>query len=153
MNYYSAREITDPATGQGTGLYHYTCANDGKVWPVGNCSPLESCPDCKDRDPPFGPIDCGRCGGNRLVRKENPCSGHATVEEAYEHQKQYELDHANLNGAMEGMQQKCAVCGEWTQRVAHLGHGHMRSFVLCDKHCNRESLATLYSVGESVSSC
>lgn len=153
MNYYRAREITDPATGQGTGLFHYTCARDLEVWSVGNCSPLESCPDCKDRDPPFGLIDCGRCGGKRLVRKANPCSGHATVEEACEHQKEYELDHARFDAVLDNEQRKCVVCQAWTQRMAQVGHGLMHSYALCDLHCNRESLARLYSVGESVSSC
>lgn len=41
MNYYEAREIAD-SDGVPTGLWHYTCRNDDRIWPVGYCS--EGCP-------------------------------------------------------------------------------------------------------------
>ncbi len=36
MNYYDARELQGP-DGQGTGRWHYTCMNDGRIWPIGYC--------------------------------------------------------------------------------------------------------------------
>lgn len=35
MNYYQPREIR--RDGEGTGRWHYTCQNDGRIWPVGYC--------------------------------------------------------------------------------------------------------------------
>lgn len=38
MNYYGARQI-DPASDRPeAGRWHYTCMNDGRVWPVGDCA-------------------------------------------------------------------------------------------------------------------
>jgi hypothetical protein len=34
MNYYQAREIKDDA-GAGTGVWHFTCRNDDRIWPTG----------------------------------------------------------------------------------------------------------------------
>ena len=37
MNYYDARERKG-ADGKGTGKWHYTCENDGRIYPVGYCA-------------------------------------------------------------------------------------------------------------------
>lgn len=42
MNYYDAREKRN-ALG-GSGGWHYTCMNDGKIWPVGDCAEHEPHP-------------------------------------------------------------------------------------------------------------
>ena len=36
MNYYEPRQLAE--NGKPTGLYHYTCKNDNKIWPVGPCA-------------------------------------------------------------------------------------------------------------------
>lgn len=41
MNYYEARELRDEK-GEGTGRWHYTVRNDGRIWPVGYCA--DGCP-------------------------------------------------------------------------------------------------------------
>jgi len=48
VNYYQPRELTD-ADDKPTGRWHYTCKNDGRVWPVGNCAT-----DCPGHDSPEG---------------------------------------------------------------------------------------------------
>ncbi len=40
MNYYGPREIT--RDDKPTGLFHYTCRNDGRIWPIGPCA--DGCP-------------------------------------------------------------------------------------------------------------
>lgn len=46
MNYYAPRQLKNPATGQPTGLWHYTCLNDGRVWPIGYCAGKHNRPPC-----------------------------------------------------------------------------------------------------------
>lgn len=160
MNYYQARELRD-GDGKGIGLWHYTCMNDGRIWPVGNCSPWVECDHCKASglepamsDAPYNELPkCRVCNGQRCVRKADPCPGHATPEEACEHQKEYFLDHAQYDHIMADEQRKCEVCGAWTQRVVTWGHGQMSSATLCDAHANREELAKIIRVGECMSSC
>lgn len=161
MNYYGPSELIDPDTGEATGRFHYTCTNDGVTRPVGNCSPWVTCPDCAGEVLPktMGGPDCPTCDGKRLVRGANPCPGHGTPEEACEHQKQYELEHARFWPETEEMRnaavslQKCEACGHWTCGYAACGPGMMRVHTLCNEHCNRETLAKLIEVGASASSC
>jgi hypothetical protein len=37
MNYYAPKERTDD-DGEPSGIFDYTCQNDGSVWPVGYCA-------------------------------------------------------------------------------------------------------------------
>jgi hypothetical protein len=68
--------------------------------------------------------------------------GHATAAEACACYHEYQLDHSlQLNRVMSGQMQKCRVCGEWTQRYAQFGEA--RLYILCEKHNNRETVATL----------
>ena len=41
MNYYQPRELKDK-DGNPSGIWHYTCMNDGRIWPVGYCA--QGCP-------------------------------------------------------------------------------------------------------------
>lgn len=49
MNYYRPRQLINPE-GKPSGIWHYTCMNDGKIWALGYCakggckhtSPLEA---------------------------------------------------------------------------------------------------------------
>ena len=158
MNYYDARELRDE-NGQGTGRWHYTCKNDDQVCPVGYCSPWERCPECKGEFLPgkLGGAHCEHCKDTRLVRKKEPCPGHATPEEACEHQRQYELDHAKFHPETEEIRKRatalfrCEVCGHFTCGYADCGVA--RVYMLCNEHCNREALDGLVSVGYSISSC
>lgn len=80
------------------------------------------------------------------------CAGHATPEEAREHYRLYLLDNANYEDRLVSTQQKCEVCGEWTQGIASIPV-NMESHVLCDEHRNRETLdKIMYRVGHIVSS-
>lgn len=117
MNYYQPRELRNKETGKGTGLYHYTCMNDDRIWAVGYC-------------------------------REN-CPGHATPDEAREHYRQYELDHARYNGAITDMQVPCEVCKAWTSQCAVVNH---HSIFLCYEHLNRETLEQIYQPGDAISS-
>lgn len=158
MNYYKAREKMDE-NGQGTGLWHYTCANDGYIYPVGYCSPLVDCPECKKNNllsipKGFGGPDCVICEGKRYIRSENACPGHATPDEACDHYKQYLVDHTRISEpkSVEWPKYKCSVkdCNEEGNRMANV-QGSMY-FELCEKHANKDVLNELVSVGECWSS-
>jgi hypothetical protein len=118
MNYYQARELRT-ADGKPAGLWHFTCQNDNRIWPVGYCA--------------------------------QGCVGHDTPEGAQEHYRQYLLDTARYDGRMSGQQRACRVCGAWTQRFAETEAG-TSLYVLCDEHCNRESLETLVKAPEWITS-
>jgi hypothetical protein len=140
MNYYQAREKID-TDGNPTGIYHYTCRNDNRIFPVGYCSDMRTCPVCNGRAW-HTTEHCDTCDNKGYV-KVAPCLGHATPEEAEAHYREYQLDTSDYSREMMNQQQRCRVCNNWTSRFASLGDGPGRIFVLCDQHCNRESLATL----------
>lgn len=170
MNYYQAREIK--RDGKGSGLYHYTVENDGYVMAVGYCSPWENCPDCKsdsrfdaggylrDEDGSFKKdekgqvIKCSTCNGSGLVQKKDPCPGHATEEEACEHYKQYQLDKMVIHGPKKEQwpKEKCEVenCDSEATYLANFLGCHVHQ--VCEKHANRESISSLFRVGQSWSS-
>ena len=82
------------------------------------------------------------------------CPGHATADEAREHQKQFLLDNARYFDVSGWPKHKCSVdgCEQEATRAAetpgHFWHHH----VFCAEHCTREELAKLVHVGESASS-
>lgn len=85
------------------------------------------------------------------------CPGHATPEEACDHQKQWDLDHARFHRGSDLPEPdalyRCKVCRAFTAGYATYGPGQMSLVTLCDEHCNRQALAGLIRVGERVSSC
>lgn len=171
MNYYQAREIQKD--GKGTGLFHYTVMNDGYVMAIGYCSPWEACKDCtahdrydiggylRNEDGSFvknengDPVKCKTCNGTGLVKKENPCPGHATEEEACEHYREYLLDRMVIRGpkTSEWPKEKCEIdgCNEEATYLATLTS--FTCYQLCEKHANRTYVSQLFRVGESISSC
>ncbi len=158
MNYYGPREMMD-AAGKPTGKWHYTCRNDGQTWAVGNCSPWESCPKCKDDQTKmldcFGRDDCDVCHGKRLVCPESPCLGHDTPENACEHQKQYVLSKAKFMGPKPPSswpKNKCEVDGCNEEGTFCGTCGGSIAYELCSAHANLEALSKLVHVGESMSS-
>ncbi len=154
MNYYAPREIIE--NGKSAGRWHYTCRNDDHTWAVGYCSPWTECPECHCQ-----PLihraglteSCIRCQGIGLIRKDSPCPGHATPEEACEHQKQYYVDTAHLDGRDSSHQSKCQVCQRWTDRVVTWGPGFMSVVILCADHATPDHLARFVRVGVCTSSC
>jgi hypothetical protein len=91
------------------------------------------------------------------------CPGHDTPEEAYEHQRQYELDRARFYGPTSaeeeaaeletpGQNEKCEVCGKTCRGFGEAGPGMMRQHFLCFEHRNRDGLAQVFKIGESWSS-
>lgn len=81
------------------------------------------------------------------------CPGHATAEEACEHQRQYLLNERVQfsDGASATEQRKCKVCGAWTTGYAQVDGWEI--YVLCDEHRTRESVdALIPSVGYSMES-
>jgi hypothetical protein len=80
------------------------------------------------------------------------CEGHATPEEAREHYRLYLLDNAKYDGTLQGEQRQCEVCGLWTQATAYMPL-NMERHILCNEHCNRETLDTvMHRVGQIISS-
>ena len=106
--------------GKPNGLWHYTNHNDG-----------------------IGTYAEGYCAQG--------CPGHDTEHGAYEHQTQYLRDTATFYaGDQPSRQERCAVCGEWTQKVATLIAGHVEIVQpLCEQHCTRETLLPQMVAGES----
>ena len=86
----------------------------------------------------------------------NGCPGHATPEEACEHQRQYLMDKAVYRGPKQEPwpKHKCALetCNSEATHLIDIP-GTMRHWDVCAEHANRDALASLMpSVGESISS-
>ena len=75
------------------------------------------------------------------------CPGHDSPDGAIEHQRQYEVDHAVLDGPVSTSYHPCQVCGAPTNRMAMWGMGNMAMGWLCDEHRTREHVASLVKVG------
>lgn len=75
MNYYGPRERRDEH-GQPAGLWHYTCRNDDRIWPVGYCAqecaghatPEEACDHYKAYQ-----LDHELRLDNKLADQQRPC--------------------------------------------------------------------------------
>ena len=66
----------------------------------------------------------GRCAGD--------CPGHPTKEEACEHYRQGLIHDSEWKlETMHDKQERCEVCGSWTQEVMRSAHYR---FVLCQRH-------------------
>lgn len=131
MNHYAARQRESDKR------WDYTCQNGTRIHPVGYCAG-------KLVDVMEIPED---------EREPYHEHGHDTPEAARECYKRYMLDsRLRLDGKMSDQKRMCEAegCEEWTQGVARVGP--MISFVLCDDHRTRETVETLYSVGDSWSS-
>lgn len=150
MNYYGPIEIQDQ-DGRKTGRWRYCIRNDRLgARAIGYCSLVELCPKC------HGQVDidsiCEECQNSGLVLKEDSCPGHPTPDAACEHQKKYEIDHADLDGYRSQVQHRCLVCQGWTNRFARVGVGNTICYALCDQHRDKESLEQIHQVGESIGS-
>lgn len=123
--------------------------------PSGACNPFEACPTCDPwgfRGPAKSSDGCETCGGEGRVRKAQPCEGHATAAEAYEHQKQHLLatdlrfheDYAETKTL-----HRCEAegCTAFTSGSGYVGA--YRHWSLCATHRTREAVEPLFFVGES----
>lgn len=142
MNYYKARQR------QSDLKWDYTCQNDDRVCPVGYCHKYKEW--TQEEMKRFGLVSSDLEKSAKDKDKYHT-HGHDTQEEAEACYREFLLDQElSLNHKDTNTQRKCEVCGEWTQGLAYLD---MRVFNLCDKHMNRESVATLFKeVGEIWSS-
>lgn len=119
----------------------------------GACLPLIVCPDCKDELPlSTAQKACQTCGGRGLVDDPNPCNGHDTAEEAYEHQKQHIL--ATRLRFLEDRDDArtlhtCAAEGCKVHTSGSATAGPYRHWSLCAEHRTPEVVAALLHVGES----
>lgn len=126
MNYY------EPKQRKTDGRWVYTRNN----YPVGYCC------EYKEIDPKLIPISEAEQESYRVTAHKHHADGHETEKEACECYKKYLLDHRlSLNRKMSNQQEKCKICGEWTQGFAEID---CQLFVLCGKHNNIESVETLY---------
>ena len=124
MNYYESKQRkTD-------GKWDYT----RNKRPTGYCCAYREIP--KDADTLI-------CEEHHDTSHKHHVDGHNTEEEAIACYKEYLLDHElRLDREMSNNQQKCRVCGDWTQKYADIGLTQM--FILCDEHNNREEVEKLY---------
>lgn len=120
MNYYQPRQVDPTADRPDAGKWRYTCMNDGRVWPVGNCSPYRTCTACHGASVVRGPeYSCEGCGGKGYITVDDPCPGHDTPSGAYQHQTQYLLDNEmDLTRALSDQQRRCVA------KVSHLVTDH-----------------------------
>src|SRR3954467_10556795 len=138
MNYYGPREILDK-DGNSTGKWHYTCENDGRVWPVGYCHLVPEWiarPLPEGAQVPLGFVSAGHLEQER--QKYLPfiacyhAEGHSTSEEACECYKRYLLDNRMSFTNLDDQKLKCKVCGEWTQQVVQISGWEL--YPLCEAH-------------------
>jgi hypothetical protein len=123
MNHYKARQKEVDKR------WHYTCCNDGRIWPVGYCA--------------------GACAGHDTA--EQACEHQAQYECDNAQFHPMTIDEA-FAGPNSVSVDKCRACGERTCGFASYGAGQMSVIPLCPAHCNRESLRPLIEIGESWSS-
>ncbi len=154
MNHYAARELQQE--GRPTGLWHYTCENNGRIWPVGHCSWFRTCPECDGR---LGSATCSTCQdqGCILVEPRDRCPGHTSAEEACEHYRQSLLDRASFTARADvgsWPKRKCEnkECSREATHVARVPGSHYIRHDFCETHCVREELSKLVTVGECWSS-
>lgn len=94
---------------------------------------------------------CQTCDDKGVLPVDDPCSGHATEEEACEHYRRYILDTSVTFHSWDNQKKKCLVCGEWTQKFALVDT--YTEYDLCPDHCNLEEVEKLYpKVGTSIHS-
>lgn len=149
MNHYAPRQREDNKK------WHYTCENDGRIWPVGYCGAYRTCPECNGKLHVDGE-PCTRCAkegigptGAVRVPDEERCPGHDTAAEACEHYRQYLLNertHEVEFGDWTG----CQECDAPTKKGYAVGA--VETVALCDEHRTPETLAKHVTVGEAWSS-
>jgi hypothetical protein len=141
MNYLKSRQRTSDKK------WDYTSMNDGHAHPIGYCAGWrEYSPEQRKT---FGMND--KYIAELETRKDKyHAEGHDTPEEACACYKVYQLDTGLRFSDQSNRQEKCLVCNEWTTKVARVDN--WESYVLCEKHANREEVEKLYNVFESCES-
>lgn len=143
MNYYEPRQVSADADREDAGKWRYTCMNDGKVWPVGNCA--DNCPGHDTKEGAY-------------EHQTEYVLDHASFDGQWsdtQHRCEAPVPTGgvNISGQITAPPTGTEACGKWTDKFASLGPGQMWSFNLCDGHRNRETLALLVgTVGDSMGS-
>jgi len=119
MNHDKALQMIDKT-------WNYTRSNDNqnRTYPIGYCA--------------------------SFINKTDDYHKHATKEQAEECYKKYELDNnlqLNAGTVGERTQFKCECCEEWTNIATRIGG--WETHYLCDEHRNRETMESIFTVGES----
>lgn len=150
MNYYEARELQDE-NGKGTGVFHYTCKNDDRIWPVGYCT--------RYREPQEGDVgyemwsEAAKAEYRANKDKYHGPEGHDSKVAACNCYRQYELDRlrffseADLNDKPKSLNM-CQMpdCENYTASFADIP-GSMRHWMLCTDHLNRDAVEQLWPEG------
>lgn len=137
MRYYSARQRESDLR------WDYTCGRN----PVGYCSCYREFTDVDD----WLSESVRNTENAKMIKNKHKyhTDGHATEEEACECYKQYLLDNSlRLTPKLENPSQlnKCKVCGEFCSGYAVVGECEF--ITLCEKHCNRDEVEKICTVGE-----
>lgn len=107
MNYYQARERKDG------GGWHFTCMNDGRIWPVGYC---------RDHEPHETKEAAEVCYLDYLL----------------DHKLRF-VEESPVDGYTSAPSWPCIECSSPTHKTARFrGEGPMP---VCDEHANRDTIA------------
>lgn len=145
MNYDQARQVNPEAALPDAGKWRYTSMNDGKVRPIGYCSPIGVCHACEGKSGTWFPERfCEACASKGYIWLERPCPGHETREGAELHYYEYLCDnlqeHTLRPPGGKHSQFDCAVPGcenETLNSLAPVGEYGTGPF-LCDVHLSRD---------------
>ena len=145
MAVYQVLELFD-TNNNPTGLFHYTCTDGCGTRAIGYCNPIELCPECPKDSWMYPNTDCKICNGKGIVRKQNPCIGHSSREEAYNHYKEYVIDNTKFDEIIEVWPKyKCDIkeCSNQATYNTRSVDNYV-SYNLCSEHANKLNLWKLY---------
>ena len=115
MNYYEARKIKDK-DGKPTGKWHYTCMNDGQIWPVGYCAQ-----GCTGHDTPEEAAE--HCRQYVIDNASYPPDSGAKMPKDVKY--------------------RCKVtgCKNWAITWIQTGPPHLQAYYLCGNHDDKKGLS------------
>jgi len=80
-----------------------------------------------------GIFDIGYC---------DSCAGHDTAEQASDHYREYQIDHAKKYFS-DDTQKRCCVCGNWTNFSMCFTGEIQKEYYLCEEHCDKTYLTQI----------
>lgn len=136
MNYYAARQRESDQR------WDFTCRNDNRIWPVGNCAERVACSCALDPRRAYTPDpDCERCGGRGRVDNPEHCGGHDTPGEAERCYAEYLL--AEITEVSWAHWAGCVICDTPTKHGLQTRQPNGDQWALCDAHRTHDQVREL----------